>query len=179
MSLRHTKGQFYFMLILMLFCMIAIAKIKFVCYNFENKDEVIIMMHSKRCPHCKNIIGGGHGYPIKRLGSPLKQCSLCGNTYVDLDMIEWEISPAYRKLGYCFANNRIWICLVPSFLLGAMVQSGLLFMVCFAIAFAFCYAYVKSQVDAEIGASRRRVKDEGYVDLLIAAGYPVKRRVDF
>ena len=133
------------------------------------------MTHTKRCPYCKNVVGTGHGDPFKHLGSPVKKCSQCQNSYIDSDMIEWEISPWYRKLGYCFANNRIWLCLMPSLLISGMTESRLAFIFSFALIFIGCCLYVKSQVDEEIGASRERVKCEKYILLLVRGGYPVKK----
>lgn len=132
------------------------------------------MMHTKRCPYCKNIVGGGHGDPIKHLGSPLKQCTQCQNTYIDSDMIEWVVSPFYRKIGYCFANNRIWLCLLPSVIFAGMAESFWAFLVSFTIIFVFCCFYVMSQVKEQIESSKSRAEDKDYIAILIAGGYPVK-----
>lgn len=136
------------------------------------------MIHTKKCPHCKYIVGSGHGDPFKHLGSPIKKCPQCKNVYVDTDMVEWAISPAYRKLGYCFANNRIWLCLLPSMILGAAAESLLRFVVCFSAIFAACCLYVKKQVDEAIELSKERAKDKEYVKFLVSAGYPVRDKID-
>lgn len=135
------------------------------------------MTHTKKCPNCKNVVDSGHGDPLKYLGSPLKTCPYCRKNYIDSDTIEWSISPLYRKIGYCFANNRIWICLVPSIICAGVFEKFLAFLICFVIIFSLCCLYVKHQVNDEIEASKRRTSNPQYVAILKASDYPIKEKI--
>lgn len=135
---------------------------------------MLLLTHKKICPYCENVIGGGHGTPLKHLGSPLKLCPHCKNNYIDEDVIEWSISPMDRKVGYFFANNRIWLCLVPSMYLGIATKSFLAFVICFVSIFLLCCLYVTFQIKFEKDDSKKRTSNPQYVEVLKKYGYPIK-----
>ena len=135
------------------------------------------MTHSKRCPYCKTLVSSGHGDPFKHLGSPIKICNYCKNEYIDNDIIDWEISPFYRKVSYTFSNNRIWICLLPPIILGGLFESLFLPIISFAVLYAFCLFYVYIQVKDSIKLSKKRSEDLKYVQRLIDAKYPIKSKL--
>ena len=137
------------------------------------------MTYYKKCPFCNYTVKSGHGDPIQRLGSPLVKCGNCKKIYVDSDIIEWEISPTYRRIGYYFANNRKYYCLIPSIFFSGMVAYSALsmilsFTVCFCLLFLICYIKVKSEITEEIELSKKRISNKQYVEYLIKSGYPVK-----
>ena len=138
------------------------------------------MTYRKKCPHCKCMVENGHGEPFKHLGNPIKICPHCHRSYIDMDVIEWEYSPIYRKISYYFANNRIWICLIPSMLVGALtpgtIQISLLFaFLTFAFIFFLCSLYVKVKIKKEIPQSQKRLQNKDYVRFLQNSEYPAKK----
>lgn len=132
------------------------------------------MTHKKICPNCKSAIGGGHGIPLKHLDSPIKICPYCNNNYIDENVLEWSVSPIYRKVGYFFANNRFWICLYPSIFAGIAIESLLAFVACFISIFLLCCLYVTIQIKFEKDNSKKRTSNPQYVELLEKSGYPIK-----
>lgn len=126
--------------------------------------------YTKSCPNCSSIITAGHGDPLKHLGNPLKMCETCGAPYIDVDTIEWSVSPTYRKVGYFFANNRWMLFLIPFIVLPLKPWFALVMWIAF---FLLCWLYVKNQVDNEVIRSIERTSDEEYVRMLTRLGYPV------
>lgn len=124
---------------------------------------------------CGNVFDAGHGTPVMDLGSPLKKCNICKKEYIDMDIIEWSISPFYRKLKFFFANNRFWICIIPTILFVAISNSWMFGFVVFALFLFFCLLYVISLIKNDIENSKDRAKNKDYIDLLKVNGYPIKK----
>lgn len=143
------------------------------------------MTFTNRCRYCGNTVKSGHGIPFKYLGTPILTCPTCKNLYIDKDVIEWSISPKYRKFSYYFANNRVWWCVIPYLLASAFISfhydmSPLFsFLSCLPVffgAFVICALYVKRQIKKEINASYERTKNQKYLHVLLNSGYPLSKQ---
>lgn len=135
------------------------------------------MTFSKYCPHCKRAVEGGHGDPFQHLGSPIVTCKHCRKPYINNDMVEWDVSPIYRKISYFFSNNRKWL-IIFSFLIPIVLQRKLTFigLLPLFISVICCLFYVYSQVNTyRQDASTRLTKE--YIFLLQSLDYPVKNSI--
>ena len=118
-------------------------------------------MYWKSCPHCGRTVQHGHGSPKQHFGNPEKLCRFCGNIYTDGSIIDWPRASIFRKLSYCFANGRIWLCVFPYMISTAIASTRLnweLPWLCclpvFLLAFALCLLYVRAQVLEYYGDNR-------------------------
>ena len=127
------------------------------------------MTYTGRCPHCGAAVRGGHGTPMKRIGSPIMTCHCCHKNYIDENMYEWSvISPSY-KFHYCFfANNRGYPIL---FLLLFSLIRPIPCLILLLIWIAGCGVYVHHTIKNKIEASTARTSDPIYLGILILIGY--------
>ena len=135
------------------------------------------MTYQKSCPNCHMIVKGGHGAPMKRLGTPIARCEFCGYTYLDNDILEWSVIPVYRKIGFCFANNR-WAIIMGAMALGMLAQSFTLMCILAIIAIGGCTAYALHKGKQFMPESVIRSNDALYIQLLIKSGYEVASRFE-
>lgn len=121
----------------------------------------------KRCPHCGCTIEKGYGFPTKYFGTPEKQCRYCLHTYRDKDIIDWETASLVKKLSYCLANGRFFLCFIPYIIATARIGSNVdwedwqVYLVClpiFLFIFALCAIYVKIQVRIYYGKKDKHYK---------------------
>lgn len=115
-------------------------------------------MYWKSCPHCGHVVQRGHGSPTQYFGNPEKLCRFCGNIYTDGSIIDWPRASFFRRLSYCFANGRIWLCVLPYMISTAVAATRLhwrlpwlLCLPVFFLVFALCVLYVKAQVHEYYG----------------------------
>lgn len=130
------------------------------------------MMYEGRCPHCGNIVRGGHGTPMKRISTPVRTCYRCGKKYMDENMYEWGVlDPVYKLWFYFGANNR-GIVLGISLFLGIAslsvnnVSGGAGLLAFSAIWMIVCYVYVKIAHKDAMEESKKRCASTEYIELL-------------
>lgn len=127
------------------------------------------MLYTGTCPHCGAIVRGGHGSPMKRIGSPIMLCPRCKKPYIDNNMYEWAVLQwPYKLWYYFFANNRffLWLFIVP------LAFNYPTFWICLPILWMLgCITWVHIASDEAISESEERCTDIAYIDLLCAAGY--------
>ena len=135
------------------------------------------MMYEGKCPHCGNIVRGGHGTPMKRIGTPVCTCFRCGHKYVDENMYEWAVLDPVYKFWFVFAANNRGIVLLFSILFGGVcfpadnIATGIGFLVFSAIWMALSYIYVKHVHKDAMIASQNRCNNPEYIELLNAIRY--------
>ena len=111
--------------------------------------------YRKSCPHCGCTIEAGGNLPTKHLGNPVRVCKWCHKTYLDRDIVDWGTASIFKKISYCLANGRFYICLVPYIIAAAFFNlklnwlpylSFLAGIPIFLIMFALCIVYVHFKV---------------------------------
>lgn len=125
----------------------------------------------KKCPHCGRTIEEGHGLPFKQFGEPKKQCRFCYNTYIDRDIIDWTTASLFKKFLFCLANGRLFLCIIPSVLVAARINSSEWWVYLFSfllalLMFALCVAYVKLRVWITYGNVGRKEDKDKYQEYL-------------
>ena len=135
------------------------------------------MTYQKSCPNCRMVVRGGHGAPMKRLGAPIVKCGFCGYEYIDNDILEWSIVPLYRKIGFCFANNR-WAIILLSAMIGMFAQSVELMLSLALVATVGCIVYAFHKGRNSLQESINRTSNVYYVQVLIKSGYEVASRFE-
>ena len=130
------------------------------------------MMYEGKCPHCGNIVRGGHGTPMKRIASPIRTCYRCGQKYIDENMYEWAVlDPVYKLWFYFGANNR-GIVLMFSLLLGIIcfpvenIAAGIGLLVFSVVWMVVCFIYVKLAHKNAMIESQTRCNNPEYLQLL-------------
>lgn len=123
------------------------------------------------------VVRGGHGSPMKRLGSPFVRCSFCGYEYLDNDILEWSIIPLYRKVSFCWANNR-WAIILLAAMAGMLLQSMAWLLTLVLITSIGCTAYALIKGRKSLPESNIRTSDPNYVMRLIKSGYEVASRFE-
>lgn len=127
------------------------------------------MTYTGRCPHCNAKVRTGHGYPIKRIGTPIMMCRNCNQPYLDDNMYEWSVISIPYKVYYIFlANNRFygWLLL---FMLSLGYPS-------YAVAGCFlwpllCVAWFLLTKRRKIEESKLRTTNSQYIEILSRANY--------
>ena len=130
------------------------------------------MRVTKKCPHCKGVYEQG---PDQRgIGTPLRSCESCGNTFVDTDENEWELMGPLGKLSFVFIST--WTAFVFGIALPALCYAvdkdlaedhflGL--YACGVVAFALILGVMNTR---DIKESRHRMRDPDYRSRLHQAG---------
>lgn len=142
------------------------------------------MTYRTSCPHCHATLKSGHGDPVKHLGSPLCICPCCNKPYVDTNMIEWEVSPWYKKLSYYTSKNRF---MIPLFIIPATfllvckwdilpVFRSFLTLVSAIVSFFLCRLMVADDIKKEIPESQARCSDIDYLEFLNKSGYTISNK---
>lgn len=127
--------------------------------------------YRKKCPYCGHILEQGYGLPNTRFGNPKRRCTWCNNTYIDRNIIDWESASIFKKISFCFANGRFFLCLIPYVIATARIgpkvcwEDWLVYLAClpiFLIAFALCVTYVLIRIKLHYGyiPSRRKRKSK-------------------
>ena len=127
------------------------------------------MTYTGRCPHCGVAVRGGHGVPIKRIGTPIRTCHTCHRPYIDDNMYEWAILDGIHKFHfYFFANNR-WL---PYFLFLIFAAGGywLVTILGCTLWAASCFAWVNLTRKDAFELSHNRCLQAGYIESL-SVGY--------
>ena len=130
------------------------------------------MMYEGKCPHCGNIVRGGHGSPMKRIDTPVRTCFRCGHKYIDDNMYEWAVlDPVYKFWFYFGANNRGIVLLVALLLGGCCfavdnIAVGIGLLIFSGVWMVISYVYVKLMHKNAMLASQNRCNDPKYVELL-------------
>ena len=135
------------------------------------------MTYQKSCPNCRMIVRGGHGSPMKRLGTPIVRCEFCGYEYLDNDILEWSIIPIYRKIGFCWANNR-WAIVLLAAMVGMVMQNTTMLLILVLISTVACTVYALVKGQKSLPESSARTSDPNYIQRLIKSGYEVASRFD-
>lgn len=135
------------------------------------------MMYQGKCPHCGNIVRGGHGTPMKRIDTPVRTCFRCGHNYIDENMYEWAVLDPVYKFWFIFAANNRGIVLLLSLLMGTSclavdnIATGIACLVFSAIWMAISFVYVKLAHKDARNASQIRCNNPEYIELLNAIKY--------
>ena len=145
--------------------------------TYRKNSEVFIMTYEGKCPHCGNVVRGGHGTPMKRIDTPVRTCFRCGHNYVDENMYEWAVLDPVYKFWFIFAANNRGIVLLFSLLLGGVclavenIATGIGFLVFSAIWMTLSYIYVKHVHKDAMIASQNRCNAPEYIELLNTIKY--------
>jgi len=135
------------------------------------------MTYQKSCPNCRMLVRGGHGSPIKRLGTPIVRCQFCGYEYLDNDILEWSVIPLYRKVGFCWANNR-WAIVTFAAMVGMIMQNTTILLILVLVSMSACTAYALVKGKRSLPDSIARTSDANYIHRLIKSGYEVASRFE-
>ena len=137
----------------------------------NNCNQIIKASHIE-CPHCQYVFRVTKSFGYKRLGSSYRPCPKCNGMYNDIDYYEWSLLKPIYKLYFYFIANRRFVGFLPmiEFLLWDCNQElcyspPLLIIVSFLWPI-ICFCYIHLRYKNEMIASKIRVKNTEYVNLL-------------
>lgn len=124
------------------------------------------MTYIGKCPHCGTHLKEGHGLPWKRIGSPIKTCHRCKNTYFDSNMYEWALVGTIYKFIFIFLANNRW---APYLIFLMVLYRNWIIAVGGAVLWAvFCFVWFKTTKSEDVSLSKKRCLSQlKYIDLLL------------
>lgn len=145
---------------------------------------------TKRCPHCRTVYIRNMPQNMPLYGSPVRVCKTCNKTFIDKDFQELSITGMPSDYEYPDVGTTMFSLLIPIILAAVFItkcimkySTTLLVLSIISVSIIVIMLVIefspkslsktKQKYDQEYEASKKRMQDPEYVEILKKIGYPI------